>query len=131
MAKKRQYSPRELACRVLELGHIEAVIERGIRSSDISDPALAKLWGRVVCDYAVLRPVLAETDIALRKPARKAIASLVVSQGGILSAIDHGLKVTDMPDPEMSNLWYATTRRYAIFCASRDNVQSVLNAAFV
>ena len=64
---RRKMSLRLLADKVGWEGGILATIDYGVRSADIDDPEVAKLWSELETLYDQMIPAMGKLDLRIRK----------------------------------------------------------------
>ena len=64
---RRKMSLRLLADKVGWEGGILATIDYGVRSADIDDPEVAKLWAELETLYDQMIPAMGKLDLRIRK----------------------------------------------------------------
>lgn len=67
MATRTKLNVARLADKVGWEGGILETIDYGIRSSDIDDPEVARLWAELEELYAQMTPMLAKLDLSIRR----------------------------------------------------------------
>lgn len=67
MSARRKMSLRRLADKVGWEGGILATIDYGLRSSEIDDPEVARLWAELESIYDQMIPVLGKVDLRIRE----------------------------------------------------------------
>lgn len=67
MNARRKISLRRLADKVGWEGGILATMDYGVRSSDIEDPEVAKLWAELEALYDQMIPVMGRVDLYIRE----------------------------------------------------------------